>query len=180
MLQDFHAWNPIEYRGVDYALEHLVLLQLLHVLLLFSRQVLPLTMMLHALSVRFWWCSENRGAAASRAPPAAAAPAAEPPQARPAAPQKLSKEELGNKVRGCLEEYFARRDKVEVAQTVKAGAPLPSCCHCDCHSIPRLFHPMAPNNHRPAYGPTSACFALHTNTANSWRVMWRHCIDYKV
>ncbi len=67
-------------------------------------------------------CSDNKGAGASHAPAAAAAaePAAPAPsQAPPAAPQKLSKEELGNKLRGTLEEYFSARDKAELTQTVK-------------------------------------------------------------
>lgn len=61
-------------------------------------------------------CSD-RVAAARQAPAAEAAPA--PSQAPPAAPQKLSREELDNKLRGCLEEYFSARDKTEVSETVK-------------------------------------------------------------
>ncbi len=61
-------------------------------------------------------CSD-KVAAARQAPAAEAAPA--PSQAPPAAPQKLSREELDNKLRGCLEEYFSARDKAEVSETVK-------------------------------------------------------------
>ena len=61
-------------------------------------------------------CSD-KVAAARQAPEAEAAPA--PSQAPPAAPQKLSREELDNKLRGCLEEYFSARDKSEVSETVK-------------------------------------------------------------
>ncbi|DBA73185.1 TPA: hypothetical protein ACH3X1_011264 [Trebouxia sp. C0004] len=59
----------------------------------------------------------DKVAAARQAPAAEAAPA--PSQAPPAAPQKLSREELDNKLRGCLEEYFSARDKTEVSETVK-------------------------------------------------------------
>ena len=61
-------------------------------------------------------CSD-KVAAARQAPAAEAAPA--PSQAPPAAPQKLSREELDNKLRGCLEEYSSTRDKTEVSETVK-------------------------------------------------------------
>ncbi|KAL0043356.1 hypothetical protein WJX79_002542 [Trebouxia sp. C0005] len=59
----------------------------------------------------------DKGAAARQAPAVEAAAA--PSQAPPAAPQKLSREELDNKLRGCLEEYFSARDKTEVGETVK-------------------------------------------------------------
>ena len=69
-----------------------------------------------------WGCRDNRGGAASRTPaaepdraPAASAPAQPPP---PAA-KKLSREELENKVRGTLEEYFSTRDKAELSETIK-------------------------------------------------------------
>ncbi len=71
---------------------------------------------LHVFDSSAYGCSD-RVAAARQAPAAEAAPA--PSQAPPAAPQKLSREELDNKLRGCLEEYFSARDKTEVSETVK-------------------------------------------------------------
>ena len=69
-------------------------------------------------------CRDNRSGPASRAPaePEKATPA--PAPAQPAAPaaKELSKEELENKLRGTLEEYFSRRDKAELTQTAKVGS----------------------------------------------------------
>ncbi|KAL3146721.1 hypothetical protein ABBQ38_014708 [Trebouxia sp. C0009 RCD-2024] len=66
--------------------------------------------------------TDNRGGAASRAPaaePDRAPPATAPAQPPPPAAKKLSREELENKVRGTLEEYFSTRDKAELSETVK-------------------------------------------------------------
>ncbi|KAL3135011.1 hypothetical protein ABBQ32_007959 [Trebouxia sp. C0010 RCD-2024] len=66
--------------------------------------------------------TDNRGGAASRAPaaePDRAPPASAPTQPPPPAAKKLSREELENKVRGTLEEYFSTRDKAELNETVK-------------------------------------------------------------
>ena len=74
---------------------------------------------------RLVWCDrDNRGGAASRGPagePERAAPAPAPAQPAAPAPKKLAREELENKIRGTLEEFFSSRDKAELTQTVKVG-----------------------------------------------------------
>ena len=72
---------------------------------------------------RLVWCDrDNRGGSASRGPagePERAAPASVQP-AVPAA-KKLPREELENKIRGTLEEFFASGDMAELTQAVKVG-----------------------------------------------------------
>lgn len=80
----------------------------------------------HALIAkgRVWCDRDNRGGAASRGPsgePERAAVAPAPAQPAAPAPKKLPREELENKVRGTLEEFFSSRDKAELTQTVQVG-----------------------------------------------------------
>ena len=74
------------------------------------------------------WCDrDNRGGAASRGPagePERAAPAHAPAQPAAPAAKKLPREELENKVRGTLEEFFSSRDKAELSQSIKVGWPI--------------------------------------------------------
>ena len=71
------------------------------------------------------WCDrDNRGGPASRGPGAEAertVPTPAPAQPAAPAPKKLPREELENKVRGTLEEFFSSRDKAELTQTVQVG-----------------------------------------------------------
>lgn len=71
------------------------------------------------------WCDrDSRNRAASRGPaggPKRVAPGTAPAQLPAPTAKKLSKEELENKIRGTLEEYFSSRDKVELTQSTKVG-----------------------------------------------------------
>ena len=71
-----------------------------------------------------WFDRDSQSRAASRGPaggPKRAAPGTAPAQLPAPTAKKLSKEELENKIRGTLEEYFSSRDKVELTQSAKVG-----------------------------------------------------------
>ena len=73
-------------------------------------------------------CRDNRGGAASRAPaaePAEGGPISAPAQPPPPAVEKISREELENKVRGTLEEYFSTQDKAELSESIKVRQLIP-------------------------------------------------------
>ena len=68
---------------------------------------------------RLVWCDrDNRSGAASRGP--AGGPQRAVPGTAPAT-KKLPSEELDNKARGTLEEYFFSRDKAELTPSAKVG-----------------------------------------------------------